>query len=192
MSLPLSAIGFHGEIIMTEHVVYFSHLRWADVQTYICSNNIHINEQADMHFVEYPVHDAEKNWIEIKKVNNISVYIPHLTAGISKDKENEGVLSLLADVLAETPMNKTAFICFTPETYHVVRHFEPRLTIYDQKFKATAFKYDVDNLKELEKKMISISDVLWQKEKVASFIPKQKAVQLPKQILENNTAIAVL
>lgn len=142
-------------------LVCFSHLRWG----FVYQRPQHLLSRFAKHtrvfFVEEPVwhNDADKLVVN-KDGANIFVVVPHLQHGVDKDINLR--LKTLIDSLFITGTIKRFFSWYyTPMALPFTEHLKSEFTVYDCMDELSAFKFAPKELKDREKQLLQLSDVVF-------------------------------
>ena len=150
---------------MTMHqrtaLICFSHLRWNFVYQRPQHLMSRISHRMRVLFIEEP-HFGDINYFDVTNPKeNLWIIVPHLKAGMSPSEiqhhQKEFILRLLFK------MNISSYVAwyYTPMALQISDHLNPDLIVYDCMDELTAFKFAPQELKDLEKLLLSKADVVF-------------------------------
>ena len=142
-------------------LICFSHLRWNFVfqrPQHLMSRIARTNR---VFFFEEPVFDDEMHYDVTKNPKGIFIIVPHLSSAMSAEEIQEHQREFLSRFLINMNIRQYALWYFTPMALPVGENLKPVLRIYDCMDELSGFKFAPDAVKELEKKLISMADIVF-------------------------------
>lgn len=149
--------------IFPENLLCFSHLRWDFVHQRPQHLLSRFAENSNVYFFEEPVFDTDQDaYLSIsKRGNDITLIVPHLANGMSEELINSVIIALLDKFLKQMNMDDWAFWYYTPMSMKFTEKYKPAMIIYDCMDELSAFKFAPAELPDLEKKLMSIADLVF-------------------------------
>ncbi len=143
-------------------LVCFSHLRWGFVYQRPQHLLSRFSNYTRVFFIEEPMyHDAPDKLHISESDKNVFVVVPYLTNGTTH-KDAVAKQKKLVDSLFSLMEISNYFIWYyTPMALSFSDHLTPQLTVYDCMDELAAFKFAPKELKDNEKKLLSIADVVF-------------------------------
>lgn len=143
-------------------IICFSHLRWNFVYQRPQHLLTRMAKDAVVYYIEEPVMDTKMAHCEFdKKEENVTVVVPHLPAGISKEEETVALRSLLDQLLDNVDPSDIAFWYYTPMALKFSRHIRPKALVFDCMDELSAFKFAPEEMKDLEQELLSKADIVF-------------------------------
>ena len=142
-------------------LICFSHLRWNFVfqrPQHLMSRIARTNR---VFFFEEPVFDDEMHYDVTKNPKGIFIIVPHLSSAMSAEEIQEHQREFLSRFLINMNIRQYALWYFTPMALPVGENLKPVLRIYDCMDELSGFKFAPDAVKELEKKLMSMADIVF-------------------------------
>jgi len=140
-----------------------SHLRWDFVYQRPQHLLTRFSEMFSTYFLEEPIHDAEDGaYLHIsKRLTNLWVVVPHISPGLFKTEEKLVMKQLLDKFMEKEDGDDFLFWYYTPMALSFTEQLNPALIVYDCMDELSLFKNAPAELKDLEKKLMAKSDVVF-------------------------------
>lgn len=140
-----------------------SHLRWDFVYQRPQHLLTRFSEIFSTYFLEEPIHDtANDPYLHIsKRLPNLWVVVPHIPSGLSKAEEKLVMKQLMDKFIKKEDGDNFLFWYYTPMALSFTEQLNPALTVYDCMDELSLFKNAPAELKELEKRLMAKSDVVF-------------------------------
>jgi glycosyltransferase involved in cell wall biosynthesis len=140
-----------------------SHLRWDFVYQRPQHLLTRFSEIFSTYFLEEPIHDAEDEaYLHLsKRLPNLWVVVPHIQAGLSKADEKLVMKQLMDKFMENEDGDDFLFWYYTPMALSFTEQLNPALTVYDCMDELSLFKNAPAELKDLEKRLMAKSDVVF-------------------------------
>lgn len=140
-----------------------SHLRWDFVYQRPQHLLTRFSEIFSTYFLEEPMHDAEEEaYLHIsKRLPNLWVVVPHIQAGLSKAAEKLVMKQLMEKFMEKEDGEDFLFWYYTPMALSFTEQLNPALIVYDCMDELSLFKNAPAELKDLEKRLMAKSDVVF-------------------------------
>ena len=144
-------------------LICFSHLRWDFVYQRPQHLLSRLSKTFNVFFIEEPVFDAgaAAHYSISEKDNGITVLVPHLPPHLDHNDIIRYQTELLDGFLKVKNSNDYAFWYYTPMALQFSGHLRPAITVYDCMDELSAFKFAPPQLKELEKQLLQMADVVF-------------------------------
>lgn len=145
------------------NLLCLSHLRWDFVYQRPQHLLTRFSEIFNTYFLEEPIHDSEEEaYLNIsKRLPNLWVVVPHIQSGLSKAEEKLVMKQLMDNFMENEDAEDFLFWYYTPMALSFTEQFHPALTVYDCMDELSLFKNAPAELKDLEKKLMAKSDVVF-------------------------------
>lgn len=140
-----------------------SHLRWDFVYQRPQHLLTRFSEMFSTYFLEEPIHDAEgEAYLHLsKRLPNLWVVVPHIPSGLSKAEEKLVMKQLMDKFMEKENGDDFLFWYYTPMALSFTEQLNPALTVYDCMDELSLFKNAPAELKDLEKRLMAKSDVVF-------------------------------
>jgi glycosyltransferase involved in cell wall biosynthesis len=140
-----------------------SHLRWDFVYQRPQHLLTRFSEIFSTYFLEEPIHDAEDEaYLHMsKRLPNLWVVVPHIQSGLSKAEEKLVMKQLMETFMENEDGDDFLFWYYTPMALSFTEQLNPALTVYDCMDELSLFKNAPVELKDLEKRLMAKSDVVF-------------------------------
>lgn len=140
-----------------------SHLRWDFVYQRPQHLLTRFSEIFSTYFLEEPIHDAEDEaYLHIsKRLPNLWVVVPHVPSGLSKAEEKLVMKQLMDNFMEKESGDDFLFWYYTPMALSFTEQLNPALVVYDCMDELSLFKNAPAELKDLEKRLMAKSDVVF-------------------------------
>ena len=140
-----------------------SHLRWDFVYQRPQHLLTRFSEMFSTYFLEEPIQDAIDNaYLHMsKRLPNLWVVVPHIPKGLSKLEEKQVMKQLMDKFMEKEDGDDFLFWYYTPMALSFTEQFSPALVVYDCMDELSLFKNAPAELKELEKRLMAKSDVVF-------------------------------
>ncbi|RYY07427.1 MAG: glycosyltransferase family 1 protein [Sphingobacteriaceae bacterium] len=140
-----------------------SHLRWDFVYQRPQHLLTRFSEIFSTYFLEEPIHDAQEDaYLHLsKRLPNLWVVVPHIPSGLSKAEEKVVMKQLMDKFMEKENGDDFLFWYYTPMALSFTEQLNPALTVYDCMDELSLFKNAPVELKDLEKKLMAKSDVVF-------------------------------
>jgi glycosyltransferase involved in cell wall biosynthesis len=145
----------------TVDLMCFSHLRWNFVYQRPQHLMTRIARTNRIFFFEEPIVDDEMRYEVNRNEEGIFIIVPHLNPGMSPSQIIEHQREFLSRFLIDMKIERYAFWYYTPMALQISDHLQPVIRIYDCMDELSAFKFAPEALKELEKKLMGLADVVF-------------------------------
>jgi glycosyltransferase involved in cell wall biosynthesis len=145
-------------------LICFSHLRWNFVYQRPQHLLSRFAKQRRVFYIEEPIliNEEDKNYYNIASpINNLWVVVPYIQGHLSEKENIEVQQDLLATLFSEQNINSYAFWYYTPMALQISKHLKPELIVYDCMDELSTFKFAPPELKQLEKEMFNIADIVF-------------------------------
>ncbi|MFM6975360.1 MAG: glycosyltransferase [Sphingobacteriaceae bacterium] len=148
---------------LPKNLLCLSHLRWDFVYQRPQQLLSRLAKQFNVYFLEEPLFDAQdRAYLTLSKVEkNISVIVPHLPAGLTTEEQLSLQRDLLDRLLATRNLADFIFWYYTPMALEYADHLQPKMIVYDCMDELSAFKFAPANIKNLERKLFKIADLVF-------------------------------
>ncbi|MGI4803626.1 MAG: glycosyltransferase family 1 protein [Janthinobacterium lividum] len=145
------------------NLLCLSHLRWDFVYQRPQHLLTRFSEMFNTYFLEEPMHDAkEEAYLNIsKRLPNLWVVVPHIQPGLSKAEEKLVMKQLMDNFMENEDGEDFLFWYYTPMALSFTEQLNPGLIVYDCMDELSLFKNAPVELKELERKLMAKSDVVF-------------------------------
>lgn len=145
------------------NLLCFSHLRWDFVYQRPQHLLTRFSEMFNTYFLEEPIHDAEEDsYLDMtKRLPNLWVIVPHIPAGLTKAQEKLVMKQLMDKFMENEDGDDFLFWYYTPMALSFTEQLHPALTVYDCMDELSLFKNAPAELKDLEKRLMAKSDVVF-------------------------------
>lgn len=143
-------------------IICFSHLRW----DFVYQRPQHIMSgfanSARVFYIEEPVFHASADKLIISLREKVYVITPHLLQdeGLSMDVTTRQYLLLQELLLQQTVVNYMCWF-YTPMALPLASLLSPRLIVYDCMDELTAFKFAPPTLKQMERQLLRVADIVF-------------------------------
>jgi glycosyltransferase involved in cell wall biosynthesis len=145
------------------HLICFSHLRW----NFVYQRPQHLLSRFAKKFItcyieEFVFTEDKDGYSLTRTPEGVIVVIPHLrindTSGI---EENERLQNVLINLFAERQIEQYIFWYYTPMALAFTEYFKPKLVVFDCMDELSAFKFAPTALKDFEKQLLSLADLVF-------------------------------
>ncbi len=145
------------------NLLCLSHLRWDFVYQRPQHLLTRFSEMFNTYFLEEPIHDAkEEAYLDIsKRLPNLWVVVPHIQSGLSKAEEKLVMKQLMDNFMENEDGEDFLFWYYTPMALSFTEQLNPGLIVYDCMDELSLFKNAPAELKDLEKRLMAKSDVVF-------------------------------
>ncbi|RYE28779.1 MAG: glycosyltransferase family 1 protein [Sphingobacteriaceae bacterium] len=145
------------------NLLCLSHLRWDFVYQRPQHLLTRFSEMFNTYFLEEPMHDAvDEAYLDIsKRLPNLWVVVPHIQAGLSKAEEKLVMKQLMDNFMEDEDGEDFLFWYYTPMALSFTEQLNPGLIVYDCMDELSLFKNAPVELKDLEKRLMAKSDVVF-------------------------------
>jgi len=145
------------------NLLCLSHLRWDFVYQRPQHLLTRFSDMFNTYFLEEPMHDAKgKAYLDLsKRLPNLWVVVPHIPSGLSKAEEKLVMIQLLDDFMEDEDGDDFLFWYYTPMALSFTEQLNPGLVVYDCMDELSLFKNAPAELKDLEKRLMAKSDVVF-------------------------------
>lgn len=145
------------------NLLCLSHLRWDFVYQRPQHLLTRFSEIFNTYFLEEPIHDAkEEAYLDIsKRLPNLWVVVPHVQSGLSKAEEKLVMKQLMDNFMENEEGEDFLFWYYTPMALSFTEQLNPGLVVYDCMDELSLFKNAPAELKDLEKRLMAKSDVVF-------------------------------
>ncbi|RYE31532.1 MAG: glycosyltransferase family 1 protein [Sphingobacteriaceae bacterium] len=145
------------------NLLCLSHLRWDFVYQRPQHLLTRFSEIFNTYFLEEPIHDAkEEAYLDIsKRLPNLWVVVPHIQSGLSKAEEKLVMKQLMDNFMENEDGEDFLFWYYTPMALSFTEQLNPGLIVYDCMDELSLFKNAPAELKDLEKRLMAKSDVVF-------------------------------
>ncbi len=145
-------------------LICFSHIRW----NFVFQRPQHLLTRFSKHhhvyFVEEPIFNASKNEYKMEQSEdypNVFIVVPHLTDETSVDSRNLILKELLNSLIINEDIGKFVSWYYSPMALAWSDHLSPELIVYDCMDELSAFKFAPAELKNIEKELMSLADIVF-------------------------------
>ena len=140
-----------------------SHLRWDFVYQRPQHLLTRFSKQFTTYFLEEPIHDAiDEAYLDIsKRLPKLYVVVPHIPAGLAKADEKLLMKQLMDNFMLKEDGDDFLFWYYTPMALSFTEQLNPGFVVYDCMDELSLFKNAPAELKELEKRLMAKSDVVF-------------------------------
>jgi glycosyltransferase involved in cell wall biosynthesis len=142
-------------------LICFSHLRWNFVFQRPQHLMIRIARTNRVFFFEEPVFDDGMHYDVTKTAEGICLIVPHLSNAMSAEEIQEHQREFLSRFLINMNIRRYAVWYFTPMALPISENLDPLLRIYDCMDELSGFKFAPQAVKELEKKLMGMADIVF-------------------------------
>ena len=145
------------------NLLCLSHLRWDFVYQRPQHLLTRFSEIFNTYFLEEPMHDAKDDaYLDIsKRLPNLWVVVPHIQSGLSKAEEKLVMKQLMDNFMENEDGEDFLFWYYTPMALSFTEQLNPGLIVYDCMDELSLFKNAPAELKDLEKRLMAKSDVVF-------------------------------
>jgi glycosyltransferase involved in cell wall biosynthesis len=144
----------------TNDLICFSHLRW----TFVYQRPQHIMSRFARYQRVFFIEEAKfgsREKLMIQFIDNVTIVIPHLKHGLTKQEIMERQVVLLNRLMSKMKIEGFCLWYYTPMAIPFTRHLKPELVIYDSMDELTAFKFASRSLAKLEKELFAKADLIF-------------------------------
>lgn len=143
-------------------LVCFSHLRWG----FVYQRPQHLLSRFAKHtrvfFIEEPIYHDGPDKIQVTETEkNIFIAVPYLTNGTTQEGVIEKQKQLIDSLFPLMNINRYFSWYYTPMALPFTLHLTPEVIVYDCMDELSAFKNAPVELKDNEKKLMHISDIVY-------------------------------
>ncbi|MEP6596258.1 MAG: glycosyltransferase family 1 protein [Ginsengibacter sp.] len=145
-------------------LICYSHLRWNFVYQRPQHLLSRFAKQKRVFYIEEPVFTNEENtnYYEISSpTDNLWLVVPHLQHNLSEPESIVLQQNLLTKLLNDYNINKYMFWYYTPMALLISKHLKPEFVVYDCMDELATFKFAPPALKELEKDLFEVADIVF-------------------------------
>jgi glycosyltransferase involved in cell wall biosynthesis len=148
---------------LPKNLICLSHLRWDFVFQRPQHLLTRLSKTFNISYIEEPIFDAtgQEYYQYLNRGENIIVMVPHLNPGQSPDEVKAAQRSLFDKFMKNKDLAECAFWYYTPMALDYSRKHTPEVTIFDCMDELSAFKFAPQELKNLEKELLSKADVVF-------------------------------
>jgi glycosyltransferase involved in cell wall biosynthesis len=145
------------------NILCFSHLRW----DFVFQRPQHLLTRFanifNIYYFEEPVLEDISSPFLSKSLReeNLWILTPHIPLGYSPKEIADFQEDLLGQFLNKQNIKDYAFWYYTPMALEFSRRFSPSVVIYDCMDELSAFKFAPPSLKQLEKELFDVADVVF-------------------------------
>ncbi len=162
MYMPINTPAAPWQFLDDIDLICFSHLRW----DFVYQRPQHLLSRfanfTRVFYLEEPIfHDGPDKLIISKSADNIYVAVPYLQHGKSHEEIVQKQAELIADLVQEMEINKYFTWYYTPMALPYSLHLKPQMIVYDCMDELSAFKFAPVELKQNEKELMQIADVVF-------------------------------
>lgn len=145
------------------NLLCLSHLRWDFVYQRPQHLLTRFSEIFNTYFLEEQIQDAKgKAYLNIsKRLPNLWVVVPHIQSGLSKAQEKLVMKQLMDNFMENEDGEDFLFWYYTPMALSFTEQLNPGLVVYDCMDELSLFKNAPTELKDLEKRLMAKSDVVF-------------------------------
>jgi UDP-galactopyranose mutase len=112
-------------------------------------------------FIEEP-YFGDTNYFEVTNPKeNLWIVVPHLKVGMSPAEIQRHQKEFISRLLFKMSISSYVAWYYTPMALQISDHLNPELIVYDCMDELTAFKFAPQELKDLEKRLLSKADVVF-------------------------------
>lgn len=142
-------------------LICFSHLRWNFVYQRPQHLMSRIATRMQVLFIEEP-YFGDTNYFEVTNPKeNLWIVVPHLKVGMSPAEIQRHQKEFISRLLFKMSISSYVAWYYTPMALQISDHLNPDLIVYDCMDELTAFKFAPQELKDLEKLLLSKADVVF-------------------------------
>lgn len=145
-------------------LICYSHLRW----NFVYQRPQHLLSRFANHrrvfYIEEPIFTSEKkkNFFQISSPrDNLWVLVPHLQHDLSQQEVVLAQKNLLSAFFKDYRINSYMFWYYTPMALQISNHLRPEFIVYDCMDELSTFKFAPPLLKELEKELFDMADIVF-------------------------------
>jgi UDP-galactopyranose mutase len=142
-------------------IVCFSHLRWDFVFQRPQHLLTGLATRFRIFYVEEPLYHATHDHYTETIQGTIYTIKLHIKDGPDDQKANERLHRLLAHLFEARHIRQYIFWYYTPMALPMTGGFGPALTVYDCMDELSAFKFAPASLRQMEKQLLDIADVVF-------------------------------
>ncbi|MEO6287625.1 MAG: glycosyltransferase family 1 protein [Dyadobacter sp.] len=150
-------------INLQKDLLCFSHLRWDFVFQRPQHLMTRFADIAHVYFLEEPFYDSPGSpYITFeRKLENLSVCVPHLPAGATTEETINMMRALLGSFFEDRDCRNFIFWYYTPMAFEFAKSFTPDTIVYDCMDELSAFKFAPPRIKFIEKLLLRQADVVF-------------------------------
>lgn len=161
MNISNAHIGMPPEHV-PQDLICFSHLRWNFVYQRPQHLLTRFAKQFRVFFVEEPEYGAETDILRYSMSDeNVGIIVPHLRHGLSPEEGIRIQRRLLSEFIRKFSITRFIAWYYTPMALTISDHLAPELTIYDCMDELAAFRFAPETLKQNEKRLMSMADIVF-------------------------------
>ena len=143
-------------------LVCFSHLRW----NFVFQRPQHLltrfSNYTRVFFIEEPIFHDEPDKLHINKAEgNVYVVVPHLQHGLSEAEVVTKQKDMITNLISVMEVGRYFTWYYTPMAVPFTDHLKPEMIVYDCMDELSAFKFAPAALKENEKVLMDMADVVF-------------------------------
>lgn len=143
-------------------LVCFSHLRW----NFVFQRPQHLlsrfSKYTRVFFIEEPIFHDEPDKLHINKAEgNVYVVVPHLQHGLAEAEVVSRQKEMITNLISVMEITKYFSWYYTPMALPFTDHLKPEMIVYDCMDELSAFKFAPPALKENEKALMDMADVVF-------------------------------
>jgi UDP-galactopyranose mutase len=116
-------------------------------------------------FIEEPVFvndENKKNYHQVSSpINNLWIVTPHLQSNSAEDENISIQKILITQLFDEYNIKSYMFWYYTPMALLISKHLEPQFIVYDCMDELSTFKFAPPALKQLEKELFDLADIVF-------------------------------
>lgn len=145
------------------NLICFSHLRWSFVYQRPQHLLSRFSVDSTVWFMEEPVFDArEQNYLSLKSESaTLTIVVPHLQQGLNQDEVILAQTVLLNQFIDKIDLDDCLFWYYTPMALNFSAHLKPKFIVFDCMDELSAFKFAPKEIIQLEKKLMSMADIVF-------------------------------
>jgi len=145
------------------NIVCFSHLRWRFVYQRPQHLLSRAAKESRVWFVEEPIWEERATAVldVSTDVSGVTVVVPHMPTGGTKEKDDLILRDLVDGLFAENGINDFGAWYYSPMSLDFTRHLEPSVVLYDCMDELSAFLYAPAELKDRERELMERADLVF-------------------------------
>jgi glycosyltransferase involved in cell wall biosynthesis len=143
-------------------LICYSHLRWNFVYQRPQHLLSRFAKQFRTFYIEEPIFDADKPFLDTSLSNNVWIVIPHLVANHGNSDNITQQRKLLSDLFSRFNIHKRIDWYYTPMALEITKELEnPDLIVYDCMDELSAFKNAPADMKTKEAELMNRADIVF-------------------------------
>ncbi len=149
--------------ICTSDLLVFSHLRWDFVFQRPQHLMSRFAENRRVYFIEEPkFSNFDFSYLHYsERPNSLKVICPHLPKGLTEQETTKELMALVNELIEEEMISDYTAWYYTPMALPFTQHLNPQLIIYDCMDELSAFKNAPTELRDFEKELLRMADVVF-------------------------------